>query len=132
MTSTVLAVNDLGEPTGSQFDFLQYGIIAGITIALGSIFLLWVSSRWLVRAFRLHHRASHPMLRPAINSLPQLADARAHLDAAKRHLASLEEQLYEIESQLCYQPIRGSRHDEIPSHTESSDAQTPTSPLTGK
>jgi hypothetical protein len=107
MFSPVLAISDLGEPTESQYEiwFWEYGITAGIVMVLFSIFVVWAASRCLIGVFRLSRRPHIQDFSQLDDPMRQIADARAHLDASKRHIAALEETLNQIHDELKSRPL---------------------------
>ncbi|MCX7420444.1 MAG: hypothetical protein NT013_13035 [Planctomycetia bacterium] len=96
----------VGNPRFMRLEFMHYGTVAvGVAIAMFFVFVMVVSCIWLVRTFiRLQQRPQHS-LQPIDESSQQIADARAHLDASKRHIAALEEKLDQIQEQLKRRPL---------------------------
>ena len=107
MISPVLAIVDLGESsTGPKLDFWEYGGIAlGITMVLFAAFALVLSSIWLIRTVRRLSRTSQTAFQPTDDPMQQITDARAHLDASKRHIAALDQKLDQLEGQLKRRPL---------------------------
>lgn len=106
MFSPVLAIVDFGETPEPNYAYGQYVVIGfGIIMLLFSAFAMWATSTWLIRTFRLMRRASQTTFPPTDDPMQQVADARAHLDASKRHIAALEEKLDQIQDQLKRRPL---------------------------
>ncbi len=114
MTSFVLAevspvTNSL--PVNEEFvrerlDLLLYGGIAGgIALVILGVFGIVVLSVWLGRSIRHWRKLAQSAMQPADDPMQQIADARAHLDASKRHIAALGEKLDQIQDQLKRRPL---------------------------
>ncbi len=94
------------DPRFIRLEFMHYGTIAvSVAVVLFFVFVMIVSSIWLMRTFiRVRQRSQHSFL-PTDDPMQPIADARAHLDASKRHIAALEEKLDQIQDQLKRRPL---------------------------
>lgn len=86
--------------------------VLNLPLTLFCVFALFVSGIWLVRAVkrlvrtdRRENLASQTTFLATDDPMQQIADAQAHLDASKRHIAALEEKLDQIQSQLKRRPL---------------------------
>ena len=79
--------------------------VLNLPLTLFCVFTLFISSIWLVRTFRRFRRLSQTTFLKADDPLSQIDEARAHLDASKRHIAALEETLNKIQDQLKRFPL---------------------------
>ena len=109
MISPILAGSDLSDSADWRAGFFwqHFEVIwpfIGVILVVFTIFALAVSSIWLVRTVRRMKRLSQTAFQAIDDPMQQIAEARAHLDASKRHITALEEKLDQIQDQLKRRP----------------------------
>lgn len=96
----------VGNPHFMRLEFMHYGTVSVcVALTLFSVFALVVSSIWFVRTVRRLKQVSQTTFSGMDDPMQQIADARAHLDASKRHIGALEEKLDRIQDQLKRRPL---------------------------